>query len=69
MSKLYDLNDLENFFVKDLKDNIKVDFPNESGSVEVEKTIISDDIFYIKIALISKMTYLWTLLLVKRAYV
>lgn len=47
MSKLYDLNDLENFFVKDLKDNIKVDFPNESGSVEVEKTIISDDIFFI----------------------
>lgn len=48
MSKLYDLNDLENFFVKDLKDNIKVDFPNESGSVEVEKTIISDDIFLYK---------------------
>lgn len=37
MSKLYDLNDLENFFVKDLKDNVEVDFPNESGSVEVEK--------------------------------
>jgi len=48
VSKLYDLNDLENFFVKDLKDNIKVDFPNESGSVEVEKTIISDDIFLYK---------------------